>query len=180
MADPGPTGSGAPAGGPGSVGSAGDDATGVGRPPVRLVGVGDEGLVAGLRRAWTEEQLEQPVDDPAYADRFAAWWAAEADRRLIWVAWVAGSPVGMLNVTVFERMPRPDRPPSRWGYLGNAFVLRGHRSSGIGALLLDAAVSYAREAGFVRLVLAPGERSVPFYQRAGFRPANDLMLLDLE
>lgn len=149
-------------------------------PSVRLVGAGDAALVAALRRAWTEEQLEAPVDDPSYPDRFAAWWAAETDRRLIWVATVAGTPVGMLNVTVFERMPRPDRPPSRWGYLGNAFVLRRHRNSGIGARLLAAAVSYARNAGFVRLVLAPSERSVPFYQRAGFRPANDLMLLDLD
>jgi GNAT superfamily N-acetyltransferase len=151
----------------------------VGDLEVRLVAAADLELVAGLRRAWTEEQLGEPVDDAGYEDRFAAWWAAEADRRLLWVATVAGEPVGMLNVTVFERMPRPDRPPSRWGYLGNAFVLRRHRNSGIGAVLLDAAVSHAREAGFVRLVLAPGERSVPFYGRAGFRPANDLMLLEL-
>ena len=146
---------------------------------VRLVGAGDGPLVAALRRAWTEEQLDEPVDDPAYEDRFGEWWAAESDRRLIWVASADGTPVGMLNVTVFERMPRPGRPPSRWGYLGNAFVLRRHRNSGIGARLLAAAVGHAREAGFVRLVLAPSERSVPFYERAGFRPANDLMLLGL-
>ena len=119
------------------------------------------GLVAALRRAWTEEQLGEVLDDPAYAGRFADWWAAETGRRLLWVASVAGTPVGMLNVTVFERMPRPDRPPSRWGYLGNAFVLRAHRNAGIGAELLAAAVAHARDAGFVRLVLAPSERSVP-------------------
>ena len=146
---------------------------------VRLVGPEEVGLVAALRRAWTEEQLGEVLDDPAYAGRFADWWAAETGRRLLWVASVAGTPVGMLNVTVFERMPRPDRPPSRWGYLGNAFVLRAHRNAGIGAELLAAAVAHARDAGFVRLVLAPSERSVPFYRRAGFRPANDLMLLEL-
>lgn len=146
---------------------------------VRLVGPGEGALVAALRRAWTEEQLGEAADDPGYEARFAEWWGAETGRRLIWVAAVAGTPVGMLNVTVFERMPRPDRPGSRWGYLGNAFVLRAHRNGGIGAALLAAAIGHARDAGFVRLVLAPSERSVPFYGRAGFRPANDLMLLEL-
>jgi GNAT superfamily N-acetyltransferase len=146
---------------------------------VRLVEAGEVRLVAALRRAWSEEQLGEAADDPAYEVRFAEWWAAESGRRLVWVATVAGAPVGMLNVTVFERMPRPGRLASRWGYLGNAFVLRRHRDRGIGAELLTAAVAYARDAGFVRLVLAPSERSVPFYTRAGFRPANDLMLLEL-
>ena len=146
---------------------------------IRLVGPGEGGLVAALRRAWTEEQLDAAADDPTYEARFAEWWAAESGRRLTWVASVAGTPVGMLNVTVFERMPRPGRPASRWGYLGNAFVLRGHRDRGVGADLLRAAVTHARAAGFARMVLAPSERSVSFYSRAGFRPANDLLLLEL-
>jgi hypothetical protein len=42
--------------------------------------------------------------------------------------------------------------------------------------MLDAAISHARVEGFVRLVLSPSERSVPFYRRAGFATAGSLML----
>jgi GNAT superfamily N-acetyltransferase len=132
-------------------------------------------VVRELRRAWTEEQTG-PADDPSYGARFADWWAAEAGRRLTWVATVGDEPVGMLNVTVFERMPRPGRAPSRWGYLGNAFVLAAWRDRGIGGALLDAALAHARAAGFARMVLSPSERSVPFYARAGFTPATSLLL----
>jgi GNAT superfamily N-acetyltransferase len=82
----------------------------------------------------------------------------------------------MMNLAVFERMPRPGRPPSRWGYLGNAFVLAAYRNRGIGAQLIDAALDYADRNGFVRVVLSPTCRSVPFYERAGFGPASALLL----
>lgn len=75
-----------------------------------------------LRSAWAAEEFG-PVTDPSYAARFAAWWAVEAGRRLTWLAYEDPGPVGMVNLAVFERMPRPGRPPGRWGYLGNAYVL---------------------------------------------------------
>lgn len=77
-------------------------------------------------------------------------------------------------------MPAPGRPASTWGYLGNMFVRAEHRDRGIGAALVAAAVEHARRAGYARLVLSPSERSVPFYARAGFRPAVDLLLLPLD
>lgn len=132
--------------------------------------------LAGLRRAWVEENAGAPVDDEAYDDAFADWFAREHQHRMTWLAEVDDRPVGMLNLTVFTRMPRPGRAPSRWGYLGNFFVLAGHRGSGIGERLLDACTSYADAEGFVRIVLSPSERSVPLYARAGFGPAGELLL----
>lgn len=71
-------------------------------------------------------------------------------------------------------------PGWSWGYIANVFVLAAHRNGGVGGALLAAAVDHARTAGFVRLVLSPSERSIPFYARAGFRPATSLLLLPLE
>ena len=59
------------------------------------------------------------------------------------------------------------------------FVDRGLRDRGIGRLLLDAAVAYARDHQLLRIVLHPSARSVPFYERAGFAPATSLLLLEL-
>jgi GNAT superfamily N-acetyltransferase len=130
---------------------------------------------ARLRR---ESTVEQDGDraDPSFEERFSAWYARESSRRIMWLAEVDGRMVGAVNLAVFERMPRPGRAPSRWGYLGNAFVLAAYRNQGIGRQLLDAVLGYASENGFARVVLSPTERAVPFYERAGFGPADALMV----
>jgi GNAT superfamily N-acetyltransferase len=86
----------------------------------------------------------------------------------------------MVNLAIFNRMPQPGRAASHWCYLGNAFVLTSHRNRGIGTVLLETAVDYARDQGSARIVLSPSERSVPFYQRAGFGPATMLLAKRLD
>ncbi|MEU5265200.1 GNAT family N-acetyltransferase [Amycolatopsis sp. NPDC021455] len=142
---------------------------------VRRTGEHDAARVAALRRAWVEEESGHPLEDDGFEDRFAEWYAAEAARRVIFLAELGNEPVGMVNLVTFTRMPKPGRAPSLWYYLGNAFVLAGHRDRGIGTTLLDTAIGYAREQGAVRIVLAPSERSRPFYRRAGFGPATMLL-----
>jgi GNAT superfamily N-acetyltransferase len=139
-----------------------------------MAGPDDVAGLARLRRAWTEEQ-DRPSADPGFADRFADWYLTESGRRVTWLAEVDGRPVGMVNLAVFTRMPRPGQPPSRWGYLGNAFVLADHRDRGVGGRLLAALLRYADEQGFARVVLSPSPRSARFYRRAGFGPADMLL-----
>jgi GNAT superfamily N-acetyltransferase len=148
---------------------------------IRRAEGGDLAAIARLRREWTQEREPDDVD-PGFDERFADWFARESAQRIFWLAELAeadGRPVGMMNLVVFERMPRPGRAPGRWGYLGNAFVLAGYRNQGIGTQLLDAVLSHADEEGFVRVVLSPSERSVPFYRRAGFGPADALLVRTL-
>jgi len=148
----------------------------------------DLAALAALRRESAREQ-DGEHDDPGFEARFAAWLGRESARRIIWLAEAGavaddrpagadagGRLVGAMNLTVFERMPRPGRAPACWGYLGNAFVLAAYRNQGIGGQLLDAVLGHAREQGFVRVVLSPSQRSIPFYQRAGFGPADELMV----
>jgi GNAT superfamily N-acetyltransferase len=135
----------------------------------------DLAAITQLRREWTREQ--DPDDaDPGFGERFADWFARESARRITWLAMAGGSAVGMMNLAIFERMPCPGRAPSRWGYLGNAFVLAAYRNQGIGTQLLSAVLSYADENDFARVVLSPSEQSIPFYQRAGFGPASALLV----
>jgi GNAT superfamily N-acetyltransferase len=142
---------------------------------IRRAADADLPAIARLRSAWTREQ-RGAVDDPGFDDRLAQWFARESGRRLTWLAEDDGEPVGMMSMAVFERMPQPGRDPGRWGYLGNAFVLEACRNRGVGGRLLDALLAYADEHGFARVVLSPSARSVPFYERAGFRPADSLLL----
>ena len=142
---------------------------------IRRAGDADLAAIIRLRRDWTQEQ-DGDCADPTFDERFAAWFARESSYRITWLAEVDGRPVGMMNLAIFERMPRPGRAPSRWGYLGNAFVLADYRNLGIGKQLISAVLGYADDRGFARVVLSPTERSIPFYERAGFGPANALML----
>ncbi len=142
---------------------------------IRRAADADMAALAALRRETTRE-LDGERRDPGFEDRFAAWLARESPRRIIWLAESGGGLVGAMNLTVFERMPRPGRGPARWGYLGNAFVLAAYRNRGIGTQLLAALLDHAREQGFARVVLSPTERAIPFYQRAGFGPADELMV----
>ena len=110
------------------------------------------------------------------SDGLAAWYAQESSRRVLRLAEVDGVAVGMMNLAVFERTSRPGRPVSRWGYLANAFVLPEYRNQGIGKRLIMALLDHAASNDFARVVLSPSERSISFYQRAGFGPADELMV----
>jgi GNAT superfamily N-acetyltransferase len=98
----------------------------------------------------------------------AAWLEADGERRTTWLAELGGAPAGMASLFEYRRMPRPGRPDSRWGYLGNMFVREGLRNRGIGTALLRTVIAAADERGYARLVLSPSERAVGFYRRAGF------------
>jgi GNAT superfamily N-acetyltransferase len=146
---------------------------------VRLAGVDDVGLLARLKLDWSQEQAGGPVEADGFDEVFAAWFEREHDQRVTWLAEVGGRPVGMLNMLVFTRMPKPDRHLSQWGYVANVYVDAAHRDGGVGGALLDAATRHAQTHGFVRVVLSPSQRSVPFYERAGFVPATSLMVREL-
>jgi GNAT superfamily N-acetyltransferase len=145
------------------------------QPVVHIAGPADAPALAALRRAWTEEQ-HGPVEDETFEARFADWLERESARRVTWLAELAGEPAGMVNLTVFDRMPQPGRDPGRWAYLGNAFVRAACRNQGIGSALMDALLRYADEQRYVRVVLSPSERSVPLYQRHGFCADGGLLV----
>jgi GNAT superfamily N-acetyltransferase len=136
-------------------------------PVIRIATSEDAPALAVLRRAWTAEQ-HGPVDDPGFEARFLDWYERESARRLSWLAEADGEMVGMMNLAVFERMPQPGRDAGTWGYLSNSFVLAAYRNQGIGSLLLCALLAHADDHGYLRVVLSPSQRAIPFYQRAGF------------
>jgi GNAT superfamily N-acetyltransferase len=102
------------------------------------------------------------------AAMIAAWLDDEGDRRTTWIAELGGAAAGFASLAEYRRMPRPDRPLSRWGYVSNMFVRADLRGHGLGTRLLATVLACADERGYVRVVLSPSERAVPLYLRAGF------------
>ncbi len=118
-------------------------------------------------------------DDPDFEARMADWWLRMADRRHTWLAWAGDWPIGMAALVVFERMPAPGSPTAHWGYVSQVWVDPAYRRRGVATALMGAAIEWAREQQMVRLVLNPSEISRPMYAALGFRPADDLLRLDL-
>lgn len=148
---------------------------------VRRAFTEDVPAIAALRRASTREQAASLLEDDEFEAELADWFARERHQRITWLAELDDHAVGMLNLMVFTRMPKPRSATTRgwarhWGYVANVYVEPEHRNRGVGRAMLDEAVTYADDQAFARLVLSPSERSVPFYERAGFAPATSLML----
>ncbi len=147
---------------------------------VRISEVTDADLadLVALRLRW--QPAASPDEAGALDVSLRAWWGSERDRRVAWLArHTDGQAVGMANAVVFTRMPSPGRPAARWAYVANVFVVVEHRREGVGSRLMDSVVEWARAEGMMRIVLAPSEMSASFYRHLGFRPAEDLMRLDL-
>jgi GNAT superfamily N-acetyltransferase len=144
-------------------------------PVIRIAAIADGPAIAALRRAWTAED-HGDVEDEGFEARFLDWYERESARRINWLAEVSGEPVGMMNLVIFERMPRPGLDTGTWGYLANAFVLRPHRNQGIGRLLLDELLAHADGHDYIRILLRPTERAIPFYLRAGFTPDGGFLI----
>jgi GNAT superfamily N-acetyltransferase len=142
---------------------------------VKLAYRTDRPKLALLRSRWTSELGVDPAD-PSFPDRFDKWLAqVQADRRF-WIAEAGDAPVGMVNLLLFERMPRPGVESSRWGYLANMYVVPEHRGTGVSQLLVRTALDEAAEVGCERIVLSPSAPSMSFWRRLGFDDANELLV----
>lgn len=126
-------------------------------------------VLAALRRAWNEENAGTIIDDDGFVSVFTTWWEAERDTRTFFIIELDGVAIGMANIKTYDRMPSAGRSSSGvWGYVGNVFVLPGHRNAGVGEALMDALVAWAWDRGMEHLRLAPSPRSSSFYARLGF------------
>lgn len=156
-------------------------ATGVSKvlpmPIIRADCPGDRAALAALRATWAAEQEPQPQDSHGFEAIYGDWM--DANPRKFFVAEEDGELVGMLNLLVFERMPKPGKPLSCWVYLGNVYVLPDFRKAGIGAQLVQAAIGFSRSIRAARMVLSPSPASRSFYARLGFQPAEELNILRL-
>lgn len=104
--------------------------------------------------------LHRAVEDP----RWTIWVAADGDRI-----------VSTMYAQIVPKIPRP-WPNDGWVYVTGVFTVAERRSEGIGSRVLSTVREWATARGLELLLLWPSERSVPFYERAGFHQADALEL----
>ncbi|HEX2034799.1 MAG TPA: GNAT family N-acetyltransferase [Chloroflexota bacterium] len=152
-------------------------------PIIRQASGADAARLARLR--WDDSteggrEIGQPFSQ--FCEDFAAFLvgALASGHWVVWLAEAEGEIVAHVYVRLIEMIPRPGRLGARWGYAAAAYTVPERRNRGIGSQLLRRVIAWAEEERLETLVLWPSERSVPFYERAGFRRSLDVLELQLQ
>jgi GNAT superfamily N-acetyltransferase len=134
--------------------------------------------LARLRWQYAAENRQDPLPLIEFELEFQSFLAAALAGGLwgIFVAVENDLIVGTVSVHLIDRAPRPV-PSHRWkGYVTSAYIEPTSRNLGLGRVLLDAAVAWARQRGAGSIIVWPSKGSVSFYRRAGFTDADALEL----
>jgi GNAT superfamily N-acetyltransferase len=155
-------------------------------PTVRRATPGDAVELARLRWDFRVEH-GTPVtrDFHEFVEEFRAFAADTLADGSEWRAWLAeqgGRAVGCLWIRFIEKVPHPSRRRRERSmiYVTNVYVEPALRNCGTGGELMDAALAHARAEGVAEAIVWPTERSIPFYERAGFGTERAPLLLDLK
>ena len=154
------------------------------RPPlhVRRALPRDAGALAQLRYAFRLERRVATESQDAFVTRCSSWMRPRLRGDSAWAAWLAerdGRIVGNLWMQIVEKIPNPGPESELHAYISNFFILPSERNGGVGTKILDAAVAHCRARCVDTVFLWPTERSMPLYQRAGFKIPADLLVLEL-
>lgn len=99
-------------------------------------------------------------------------------------AWLAlspeGGPVGSAALLLFPRLPTPELPGLREGYLVSVYTAPAWRRRGVAAAMVEAAVAMGRQLGLSRVRLHATAEGAAVYEMAGFVPKSGEMELRLE
>jgi GNAT superfamily N-acetyltransferase len=146
---------------------------------VRRAEPGDARAMAIMRYTFRTE-LASPVEsEQEFVERATAWLADRLERGS-WTGWLAVEqerPVGLVLVHLLEKVPNPVVESESIGYVSSLYVRPDRRDQGIGDVLLRTAVDFCRGHDVESVVLWPSERSVPLYERHGFRRQGAVMEL---
>ena len=152
---------------------------------IRRATIADADGLARLRWDFRVEHgtpVTRELDE--FVDEFRAFAAESLADGAPWRAWVAevdGRVAGCLWICFVEKVPHPSRRRDERPivYLTNVYVEPQLRNVGIGRRLMDAALEHAREVQAAEAIVWPTERSVAFYERAGFGTESGPLWLDL-
>lgn len=139
-------------------------------PLVRVARPADAAALADL-----STQLGYPSGEAQVRERLRL---LDDPERTLLVAESGGRVVGFVDVHV-QRTVEEDP----YGEVGGLAVAQGHRGSGVGKALIDAAAAWSRELGLARLWiranLARGAAAHGFYEHAGCRTVKDQRVYEL-
>ena len=145
----------------------------------RLATVKDVNCLARLFWEHTDEfESRNPADKETFVSECAENIKQRLDKDLFcWVVENDECIVAHANIIVAQKIPRPGKIVRRWGRLSTVRTIPEFRNQGVGGKLMETIKEWCREQGFEELLVGPSEKSVTFYERAGFKNDNEIMEL---
>jgi GNAT superfamily N-acetyltransferase len=145
----------------------------------RLAAADDADQLAELLWDFKNEDI---TSDPSIGPEYIRSCSEHINQRLgtdlfCWVADDGGRIIAHVFIIITRKLPKPGVPNPVWGRLSNVQTVPEHRNRGIGGALMERVINWCRRRGLEELVVWPSERSVPFYERSGFKGENDVMEL---
>lgn len=99
----------------------------------------------------------------------------ESKKWFVCVAEVEGKIVSHVFVEIIDTIPRPGRVRSPFGYVTNVYTVPEYRSKGIGSMIMEKINCLAKDSGLTFIMVWPSETSVKFYEKHGFKRAEEVM-----
>ena len=150
---------------------------------VRLATAADARELAQSRYDFRSAKGPAQENEVEFVERCALWMKERLREGSPWRCWIAEQeeqePVGHLWAQLIEKIPNPASELEHHAYITNFYVREGARGSGIGTMLLSAALDWCRAGEVHAVILWPTERSRPLYLRHGFAVREDLLELIL-
>jgi len=148
----------------------------------RLATVSDAERLAELFGELVDE--DEPLN-PAEKEAYIKDCLENIKQRLgvdlhCWVVEDNGRIIAHANIIIAQKIPRPGRIIRKWGRLSTVRTIPEYRNQGVGSALMEKIKAWSRELHLEELLVGPSERSIPFYERAGFKHESDIMEMVLE
>lgn len=147
---------------------------------VRPATAADAPALARLRFAFRSEYQQIVESESDFVARCEPWMRDHLARDTGWRAWVAvrrhaGTLAGTLWLQLIEKLPNPGDETELHAYITSVFIHRDSRNSGVGSLLIEAALASCRALQVDTVFLWPSSRSRPLYARHGFGQPEDML-----
>lgn len=100
-----------------------------------------------------------------------------------WIYWIAVDEdeiIANIYVQKIRKVPKPSKLFAEIAYVTNVHTKEKYRNMGIGTKLLQHVINWAKASEIELLFCWPSERSVPYYERAGFKSQNEIVELLFE
>ena len=106
--------------------------------------------------------------EPGFLDRYARAWLARERELPVWLAEAGDDHGGFLQTRVLDPLPVPGGQVRPTLLVETFFVRPPHRGIGVGELLLESAVAWARDGGFAEVRVPAGRHTTAMVERVGF------------